>query len=539
MHDAKVHKSSESPMQATVVIATYNRPASLARLLGEFAEQDAEAGSFEVVVVDDGSKEPAAPHVDLFAQRLVVRCLRQPNGGAAAARQAGATVANTTLLIFVDDDMRVPTHFVREHIAAHGKADKRVVMGRLLADGAIAKMPLFERFYARMLDRMADDFRAGREAFRGPRIYTGNLSLARELFFAVGGFDSGFRQIEDAELGVRLERAGAEFVFSEAVATVHASDHVSADKWLKRSAVDGKHWVKLARKHPEEVHANPWRYLTGVNPLSRPFLAATVAAPAIAGPLSKSILGAATRADALGLDKLAVSAATLAYGVQYFRGVREETGSIVDVLREYKEFRSGLSQLADTESAGGQGLRAAIAADHAMLQETQGKYGAEHLKSSARGTVADAVNNIGFQLLVGYRVMRALRASGRGLAAKFCSRLLRHLYSSDIHWDAEFEPGVVIVHGFGLAINGDAYVSRGCILFQHVTLGRGLDPVTKQPGSPRLEPFVHVGVGATLVGPITIGERSKIMPSATVLTSVPANSIVESPPVTIRARTAK
>jgi serine acetyltransferase/GT2 family glycosyltransferase len=551
MSKQHAHTATPGPagLQASVVIATYNRPELLAALLEAFAQQTCVYTAFEVVVVDDGSRENMQPITVPFATRLQLQFVRQANGGAAAARQAGANHARAALVIFIDDDMRVPAHFVAEHIAAHAIAEStvvasadaaaarpRVVMGRLLAESAIAQMPLFERFYARMLDRMADGFAAGTEHLRGPQIYTGNLSMPRELFFRVGGFDSDFRQIEDAELGVRLELAGAEFVFSEKVATVHASDHVSAARWLQRSLVDGRHWVKLARKHPREAHANPWRYLTGVNVLSRPFLAATVAVPAIAPSLSASILAAATRADALGLDKLAVSATTLVYGIQYFRGVREETGSMVDVVREYREFRRGLASLADGTSDAAPGLRAEIAEDHAMLLETQGKYGSENLKTQTRGTASDAINNIGFQLLIGYRVMRALRASGLGLAAKFCSRLLRHLYGSDIHWDAVFEPGVVIVHGFGLAINGDVYVSRGCILFQHITLGRGLDAVTKQSGAPRLEPYVHVGVGATLVGPITVGTRSKIMPGCTLVASVPPNSVVESPAPHIRPR---
>jgi serine O-acetyltransferase len=151
------------------------------------------------------------------------------------------------------------------------------------------------------------------------------------------------------------------------------------------------------------------------------------------------------------------------------------------------------------------------------------------------------VNNIGFQLLMLYRIMRALRSSGRLLVAKFCSRLIRHLYGSDIHWDAEFEPGVVVVHGFGMAIHGDAYVSEGCILFQHITLGRGLsqdaDAVgMKRDGSPRLERHVHVGVGCTIVGPVVVGERSKIMPGCTVTRDVPKNSIVASPEPSMRSR---
>ena len=51
------------------------------------------------------------------------------------------------------------------------------------------------------------------------------------------------------------------------------------------------------------------------------------------------------------------------------------------------------------------------------------------------------------------------------------SRSIRHAFASDIHWDAELEPGIVIVHGFGLAISYAAKVRAGCILFQNVTLG--------------------------------------------------------------------
>jgi serine O-acetyltransferase len=104
---------------------------------------------------------------------------------------------------------------------------------------------------------------------------------------------------------------------------------------------------------------------------------------------------------------------------------------------------------------------------------------------------------------------------------------MRHVFASDVHWDAELEPGVVIVHGFGLAISYAARVRAGCILFQNVTLGYGPDPVTKVGGAPLLERNVHVGIGATLYGPITIGEGTKIMAGCVLSRSVPARSIVE------------
>ena len=466
--------------------------------------------------------------------QLSLQLHRQPNGGAARARQKGAELARGRLVLFVDDDMLLPPEFVAAHLAAHVGHEKRVVMGRLRGAPGLAEMPLFERFYARMLDRFADERGARGARFDGPSLYTGNLSLPRALFFEAGGFDASFGQIEDAELGVRLERCGADFHFTEAGYTVHASDHVSRDKWLKRSVTDGKFWTRLAHKHPDAVHANPWRHLGGVNPLSRPVLAMVVLLPILADPLARTGLSLAELADRAGLEKLALQGTTLVYGIQYFRGVRGETGSLGAALREYRAFRRGLEELRASKEASAS-LRAAVRADHEALARSQDKYGGGSASGSRR-LLVDAVNNIGFQLLIAYRVMRALRGAGHVAAAKIVSRLMRHAYGSDIHWDAELDPGVVIVHGFGLALAPGVRVSAGCILFQHVTLGRGSDPDTKQAGCPVLEENVHVGVGATVVGPLRVGASSKIMPGCTVIRSVPASSVVESPAATVRAR---
>lgn len=529
-------------VELSVVVATYNRPASLLRLLRELSAQTCEHQRFEVVVIDDGSQDDMAAKVAEHRGELGglnLRVHRQHNGGAARARQKGAELSAGRLLLFVDDDMELPSSFVQAHLDAHRGHEKRVVMGRLRAASGLAEMPLFERFYARMLDRLAEETAARDSTFDAPSLYTGNLSLPRELFFDAGGFDVTFKQIEDAELGVRLERAGASFHFSEAGYTVHASDHVSRDKWLARSITDGRFWARLAQKHPDALHANPWRHLGGVNPLSRPILAGVVLAPFLADPLARTGLSLAELADKVGLEKVALAGTTLVYGIQYFRGVRSETGGLADAMREYRAFREGMAALRRPGGAS-ESLFAAVKADHEALVTSQGKYGGgSHSHShgvSSRRIVADAVNNIGFQMLIGYRTMRALHLGGHGLGAKFVSRLLRHVYGSDIHWEAEFSPGIVVVHGFGLAIAPGVRVGPGCILFQHVTLGRGLDPESKIAGVPTLEANVHVGVGATVVGPLTVGAKSKIGPGCTVVRSVPSNSVVESPAPTVRSR---
>jgi serine O-acetyltransferase len=136
----------------------------------------------------------------------------------------------------------------------------------------------------------------------------------------------------------------------------------------------------------------------------------------------------------------------------------------------------------------------------------------------------------------GYRVMRCMRALGLPLAAQLTSRALRHAFGSDIHWDADLAPGLVIVHGFGLAISHAAHTGPGCILYPNVTLGLARDPVSGAIGAPRLGRNVSVGPGAALLGPIVVGDNSKVMANCTVTQSVPAHSVVEVAPISIRPR---
>ncbi|MBX3187596.1 MAG: glycosyltransferase family 2 protein [Labilithrix sp.] len=324
-------------IKASIVIATYNRRVPLAGLLATLAKQTVPREDYEVIVVDDGSNDDPTPTVYAYARALQVTVLRQTNSGVAVARTRGVECARGRIIVFLDDDMLVPEEFVAAHLEAHDGHDDRVVMGELEPDARIATMPLFERFHARVLQKNADRFAEG-GTFAGHDVYTANLSLPRLLFFQAGGFDPAFF-IEDVELGVRLEKLGAKFVFSRRAAAVHASDHTSLDAWLARSAKEGRDWVRLVRKHPSAKTASPWRFFSSANLLARPLFAAAVVAPDAATVLARLVLQGAAGADALGLDRATVTGMTVVYGIQYFAGVREETGSLRETLDAYRAYR--------------------------------------------------------------------------------------------------------------------------------------------------------------------------------------------------------
>jgi glycosyltransferase involved in cell wall biosynthesis len=108
----------------SVVIPVFNRtrtlPAALQSVLAQ-SEQD-----FEVLVIDDGSSDDPAAVVAGFADSRM-RCVRQENRGAGAARNHGIDLARGRFIAFLDSDDR----FLPHHLAGM----RRLLEGKEAAAG--------------------------------------------------------------------------------------------------------------------------------------------------------------------------------------------------------------------------------------------------------------------------------------------------------------------------------------------------------------------------------------------------------------------
>lgn len=165
-----------------------------------------------------------------------------------------------------------------------------------------------------------------------------------------------------------------------------------------------------------------------------------------------------------------------------------------------------------------------IRADYGTVQRYRAKYHGDE-RPLLRLPV-DAVSKIGFQMMIAMRTMALFRDARVPLLPQVMSRFIRHAYGAEVHWHTTLRDGIAIVHGTGLVLSHRAVVGEGCILFHNVTLGEGLDPETREAGAPTLGRDVHVGPGATLLGPIHVGDGTKIMAGAVLTRSVPAGSLV-------------
>jgi GT2 family glycosyltransferase len=315
----------------SVVVATYNRGVLLQDLLRDLAAQTIAPARFEVVLVDDGSKEPVKPFVDALTLPYALTLIAQANAGQAAARDRGIRLARGELVVIVDDDMRLGPDFLAEHLHAH-EAGADVVMG-LIVPPPDAELPLFEKFHADQLLRFARDAAAGKKPVRGVHLATGNVSFRRSDYVAVGGFDRSLKRSEDRELGIRLEKAGKRLAVSEKARSLHHTDHGSDRFWHQRSFDYGIYDLRISAKHPDEDSANPFSYLWLVHPVSRPLLVMAMAAPGSARWAARGMMKAAKTLDALGFERSALRACTFVFGIEYFRGVRAECGTLLSTMR--------------------------------------------------------------------------------------------------------------------------------------------------------------------------------------------------------------
>jgi GT2 family glycosyltransferase len=320
----------------SVVVATYNRGRSLMRLLGDLAKQDlvdpaSGRPAFDVVLVDDGSREPVRGILDGQSFPFRLELLEQPNAGQAVARDRGIRAATGEVVVVVDDDMQLPAGFLASHLRCHEEG-ATVVLGCIRPPERASELALFERFHAWQLEEQQEAMRSG-GAPRGASLCTGNVSFRRADYVAVGGFDRTLAQSEDRDLGIRLELAGARIVFADDAYTLHDSDHTNLDKHLLRAFRYGIYDSRIANKYPQLSYVDPWRFLFLVNPISRPLLLLAAVSPGAGALLSRSAMRLAQRLAEGGMEAIALRGTTLVYGLEYFRGVRAEAGSLGGAMR--------------------------------------------------------------------------------------------------------------------------------------------------------------------------------------------------------------
>ena len=137
------------------------------------------------------------------------------------------------------------------------------------------------------------------------------------------------------------------------------------------------------------------------------------------------------------------------------------------------------------------------------------------------------------EVLLCYPGLKAIRAhrrahrhylKGHMLMARLISQHARSRTGIEIHPGATIGEGLFIDHGDGVVIGETSVIGDNVTIYQGVTLGG----TGKETGKrhPNIGNGVTIGAGAKVLGPITIGDNSKVGAGAIVLRDVPPNCTV-------------
>lgn len=120
---------------------------------------------------------------------------------------------------------------------------------------------------------------------------------------------------------------------------------------------------------------------------------------------------------------------------------------------------------------------------------------------------------------------------GHSFRARLISQRAAKKTGIEIHPGATIGRRLVIDHGTGIVIGETAEIGDDVLIYQGVTLGGTGKDVGKR--HPTVKNGVMISAGSKVLGPITIGENSRVAAGAVVLRDVPPNSTVVGVPARV------
>ncbi len=244
------HIKAPLVLRCSVIIPVYNGATTIERCLDALAQQTVAPNSYEIIVVDDGSKDATPVVIQQWIDRHPQHCARlvqQSNAGPAAARNHGVQVAQAPLLLFTDADCAPCDDWIEQLTAVFQDETIMGAKGAYLTQQTALAPRFVQAEYEDRYDRMRSqpqiDF-----------IDTYSAAYRRTIFLENGGFDAIFTtaSVEDQEFSFRLAQKGYRLVFAPQAQVVHLHDS-NISEYARRKFYIGYWKALLTRWHPERM----------------------------------------------------------------------------------------------------------------------------------------------------------------------------------------------------------------------------------------------------------------------------------------------
>jgi glycosyltransferase involved in cell wall biosynthesis len=205
-------------MQASVIVPTKDRAGYLRVALESLVAQDLDPASYEVIVVDDGPSADTRAVADAAGVRYVERA---GVPGLNSARNTGVEASDAPFVVFVDDDVEAPPHWLRELLDGRRRHPEAQVLGgpiELRLEGS--RLPMCGRESPPITTLYA-----GREDHEVDVVWGANMGADRRAFEIAGMFDAGVPYGFDEDMWERrLRERGGTVMYVARAGLVHRRD---------------------------------------------------------------------------------------------------------------------------------------------------------------------------------------------------------------------------------------------------------------------------------------------------------------------------
>lgn len=238
-----------SNLLISVVIPTYNRANRIEETIDAICNQTIELSSYEVIVVNNNSKDNTEEVLKKLSEKYNnLSYVFQSRQGASPTRNKGVSRAKADIVLLLDDDMIAEKDLLEQHLKSH-ENHSGSVLGFFENDWGDNEKK-FLQYLKLSGEQNAFPFENG-EIVSYQHFYTGCISVKKDLFMKVGGFDEGFVQygVEDIDLGYRMEFYGNKILYNKNAKTFHKYSP-SFKSFKKKKLSAGKSLKYFLRKYP-------------------------------------------------------------------------------------------------------------------------------------------------------------------------------------------------------------------------------------------------------------------------------------------------
>lgn len=195
----------------SVVIPTYNRSSFLDSCLSSLSKQTLPKEMFEVIVVDDGSKDSTKEVVGNFESRLSIQYIYKENNGPAGARNAGIKLSDAELIALVDDDCVLGDDWAGKLIDCFRRFAEVDIIQSIIT-GCNNNLASFSA--ARVIDAYAFSGCERRSNYLlAKHFLTCGVALRKKVFQETGYFDERFKFLEDADFDLKIRQLNKIMIF--------------------------------------------------------------------------------------------------------------------------------------------------------------------------------------------------------------------------------------------------------------------------------------------------------------------------------------